>query len=382
MDKKTAIIHCGMDRDPQTGAAGVPLYLASTYHQPDVEAHQDFAYARVGNPTRGAVEKALADLEGGAAAFAFSSGMAAIASSFLLFKPGDHLIVAEALYGGTFTALTKLYRDWGLDVSFVDMTDLDTVKRAIRPATKCLYAETPSNPLLAVTDLAGVAAIAKEHGLLTMIDNTFATPYLQTPMDYGFDLVLHSATKALNGHSDVLGGFIVARTPELAKRIHFLQIAFGAVLGVSDSWLLLRGLRTLAVRMEAAQDNAAYLAQKFSEMPEVKNVYYPTLPGHPGRDIHMRQARGGGAVLSFELENGTVAREFLRRVKLPLVAVSLGGIESIMSYPVTMSHANMPDEERKRRGITDALIRFSVGLESRDDLLADFSAALAASRHA
>ncbi|SBV93738.1 Cystathionine beta-lyase MetC [uncultured delta proteobacterium] len=380
MDKKTAIIHCGVDRDPQTGAAGVPLYLASTYHQPDVAEHQEYAYSRVSNPTRGAVEKALAELEGGAAAFAFSSGMAAIASSFLLFRPGDHVLVADALYGGTFTALTKLFSNWGLEATFVDMTDLDAVKKAIRPATKCLYIETPSNPHLAITDLAGVAAIAREYGLLTMIDNTFATPYLQTPMEFGFDLVLHSATKFLNGHSDVLGGFIVARTPELAQRIHFLQVAFGAVLGVSDSWLLLRGLRTLAVRMEASQASAAVLAQKLSELPEVKAVFYPTLPGHPGRDIHMRQARGGGAVLSFELRDGAMAREFLRRVTLPLVAVSLGGVESIMSYPVTMSHGRMPEEERLRRGITDSLIRFSVGLEAPEDLLADITAALAACR--
>lgn len=382
MDRKTLIIHSGTDRDPQTGAAGVPLYLASTYHQPDVDFPPDSVYARVGNPTRGAVEKALADLEGGVAAFAFSSGMAAIASSFLLFKPGDHLVVAEALYGGTFTALTELFHSWGLEADFVDMGDLDAVRRAIRPATKCLYVETPSNPLLSITDLAAIAAIAKEYGLLTMIDNTFATPYLQTPMAFGFDLVLHSATKALNGHSDVLGGFVVARTPELAKRVHFLQVAFGAVLGVFDSWLLLRGLRTLAVRMEAAQANAAFLAEKLAELPEVKHVYYPTLPGHPGRDIHMRQARGGGAVLSFELDNGALAREFLRRVKLPLVAISLGGIESIMSYPATMSHARMPETERRRRGISDSLIRFSVGLESREDLLADIADALAASRHA
>ena len=380
MDRKTRVIHCGMDRDPQTGAAGVPLYLASTYHQPDVSAPQEHAYSRVSNPTRGAVEKALADLEGGAGAFAFSSGMAAIASAFLLFRPGDHLLVADALYGGTFTALTQLFNDWGLEATFVDMGDLEAVKKNIRPATKCLYVETPSNPLLSITDFAGIAAIAREHGLLTMIDNTFATPYLQTPMAFGFDLVLHSATKFLNGHSDVLGGFIVARTPELAKRIHFLQVAFGAVLGVSDSWLLLRGLRTLAVRMEAAQATAVFLAQKLSELPEVKAVYYPTLPGHPGRDIHIRQARGGGAVLSFELQSGEMAREFLRRVTLPLVAVSLGGVESILSYPVTMSHSMMPEEERLRRGITDTLIRFSVGLESGEDLLADITAALAACR--
>ncbi len=379
MDTRTKVIHCGMDRDPQTGAVGVPLYLASTYHQPDVAVQQDFVYARRGNPTRGAVEKALADLEGGAQAFAFSSGMAAIASAFLIFKPGDHILVADDLYGGTFTALTKLFSKWGLLSSFVDMTDLDAVRKAIRPETKGLYVETPSNPLLAITDLAAVAAIAKEHGLLSMIDNTFATPYLQTPIAFGFDIVLHSATKALNGHSDVLGGFIVARTPELAERIQFVHVAFGAVLGVSDSWLILRGLRTLAVRMEAAQANAAILAGKLAALPEVKAVYYPGLPGHPGRDIHMRQARGGGAVLSFELRDGATAREFLRRVKLPLVAVSLGGVESILSYPWTMSHAAMPEKERLRRGITDALIRFSVGLESGDDLWADITGALAAS---
>ncbi|MDR2076027.1 MAG: aminotransferase class I/II-fold pyridoxal phosphate-dependent enzyme [Desulfovibrio sp.] len=377
MRKETVIIHGGMDRDPHTGASGVPQYLSSTYHQEDVLDHQGYDYARSGNPTREALEKAVAGLEGGAGASAFASGIAAVAAAFILLRPGDHILLPRAVYGGTYRLLNTIFARWGLGHDFVDFTDPDAVRRAVTPATRVLFLETPSNPLLKIIDLRAMVAIARERDLMTMADNTFASPWLQRPLELGFDLVLHSATKFLNGHSDVLGGLAVARTPELAERIYFIQNAMGAVLGVSDSWLVLRGLRTLAVRMEASQKSAQTLAETLSTWPQIRKVYYPGLPRHPGRDIHFSQASGAGAVISFELADKESARNFLRRVRLPLVGVSLGGVESILSYPATMSHAAMPEAERRAQGVTDGLIRLSVGLESPDDLLEDFRQALA-----
>ncbi|MDR1360563.1 MAG: PLP-dependent aspartate aminotransferase family protein [Deltaproteobacteria bacterium] len=376
MRKETAIIHGGMDRDPHTGACGVPLYLSSTYHQADVLEHQGYDYVRSGNPTREALEKAVAGLEGGAGASAFASGIAAIAAAFTLLQPGDHILLPNAIYGGTYRLLNTVFARWGLRYDFADFSDPDRVRRAVTPATRVLFVETPSNPLLKIIDLRAMAAIAEEHGLMTMADNTFAGPYLQRPLELGFDLVLHSLTKFLNGHSDVLGGLAVARTPDLAQRVHAVQNAMGAVLGVSDSWLALRGLRTLAVRMEASQKNAMLLAETMASWPEISKVHYPGLPGHPGRDIHFSQASGAGAVISFELADRESVRHFLRKVRLPLVGVSLGGVESILSYPATMSHASMPAAERAAQGVTDGLIRLSVGLESPDDLLEDFQQAL------
>ncbi len=376
MDNKTRVIHCGIDRDPFTGASSVPVYHASTFHQPDMDAPGAYHYIRSGNPTREALEQAVAELEGGHAAFAFSSGMAAISSAFMIFAPGDHLVVTEDIYGGTFRALKTMFARWGLTCTFVDFSRPECIEEAITPQTKAIYAETPSNPLLKITDLRAVAAIAKKNGLLTIIDNTFCTPYLQRPLEFGYDIVLHSGTKFLNGHSDVLAGLAVARTPEIAERLYNVQSGFGAVLGVQDCWLLLRGLRTLAVRMDAAQANAGVLARALTELPGVRRVYYPTLEGHPGRDIHLSQASGGGAMISFELEDSRTVKNFLRSVRLPFVGVSLGGVEALLSYPVMMSHASMPKEERDRLGISDSLIRFSVGLESPEDILADFRQAL------
>lgn len=376
MDSKTRVIHCGIDKDPFTGASSVPVYHASTFHRPDMDAPGAYSYVRGGNPTRAALEQAVAELEGGHAAFAFSSGMAAISSVFMIFAPGDHLVVTEDIYGGTFRALTTMFARWGLTTTFVDASRPECIEQAITPDTKAIYVETPSNPLLKITDLRAVAAIARKRGLLTIIDNTFCTPYLQRPIEFGYDIVLHSATKFLNGHSDVLAGLAVARTPETAERLYTVQNGFGAVLGVQDSWLLLRGMRTLAVRMDAAQANAAILAHSLAELPGVHQVYYPTLAGHPGRDIHLSQASGGGAVISFELKDKEAVKTFLRSVRLPFVGVSLGGVEGLLSYPAMMSHASMPAKERERLGISDALIRFSVGLESPADILDDFRQAL------
>ena len=376
MDLQTRIVHAGFDRDPLTGASSVPLYQASTYSQKDPEHPGRFDYIRSGNPTREALEKTLAELEGGATGLAFASGMAATSSVLLLFRPGDHLIVGMDVYGGTFRVLDQLFSRWGLRTSFVDTTAAANIKAAIEPATRAIFVETPSNPLLSVTDLSAVAAIARERKLLAIADGTFATPFLQRPLEFGFDVVVHSATKFLNGHSDVLAGAAIIREAELGGRLKFIQNAFGAVLGVQDSWLLLRGLKTLGARLEAEQKTAHWLACRLAELPGVARVRYPLLPGHPGKEIHERQASGGGAVLSFELADCGMTMAFLRNLRLPLLSVSLGGVESIVTHPATMSHASMPPAERERRGIGEGLIRMSVGLESGEDLLADIRQAL------
>lgn len=376
MNRRTRLIHTGQDRDPRTGASSMPIYQTSTYHQPDPEHLGAYDYARSDNPTREALEHAVAALEGGARGLAFGSGMAAIASSLMLFEPGDHLLVGRDVYGGTYRALTTLFRKWRLEAEFVDAADPDAVRRAVRPGTRGLFVETPANPLLQITDLAAMAQIAREHGLLSIADNTFMTPYRQRPLELGFDLVVHSATKFIGGHSDVVAGLAVAREAELGRRLRFIQNAFGAILGPQDAWLVQRGLRTLAVRLDAQQATATRLAAWLGARKDIHRVHHPSLDRHPGRDVHARQADGPGAVVSFELADGPAAVAFLKAVRLPLVGVSLGGVETILSYPATMSHAAMPRPERLARGIGDGLVRLSAGLESFEDLAADLGAAL------
>ncbi len=368
----TQLIHGSHTFDPATGALGVPVYQTSTFAQHSLDNFGKYDYARSGNPTRDALEEAIARLEGGTRAFAFASGMAAICSTFLLFAPGDHLVVCEDVYGGTFRALTRLFGQWGLTVTFVDATDTAAIGAAVRPETRALYLETPSNPLLKITDLRGAVAIAKAKGLLTLVDNTFMTPYLQRPLELGCDIVLHSGTKFLNGHSDVICGFAVVKDADLGNRLAFIQNAFGAILGPQDCWLVLRGLRTLKIRMEESQRNAERLAAWLVAQPRVTRVYYPGLAAHPGSAIHLGQSDGPGAVLSFELDSFELTRKLLEGIELAAFAVSLGGVESILSYPARMSHAAMPPEERAARGISDTLMRLSVGLEDPDDLIADF----------
>jgi cysteine-S-conjugate beta-lyase len=380
MDERTKVIHAGPDRDPRTGASSIPIYQTSTYAQKDPEQFGPYDYARSDNPTREAVEQAIATLEGGARGLAFASGMAAISSALLLLSPGDHVVVSEDVYGGAYRVLTTVFRRWGLTVTFVDTADVDRVKAAITPATRALYVETPSNPLLRISDLAALGALARERDLLAMMDNTFMTPYLQRPLAFGFDIVLHSGTKFLGGHSDLVAGLAVARTEELGRQLKQIQNSVGAILGPHDSWLLLRGIKTLAARLDLQQRTAATVAAAVAALPGVLRVHYPGLPDHPGRAVHERQARGPGAVLSFELESGHITKAFLRALRLPLLAVSLGGVESIASYPVTMSHAAMPPDERARRGITDGLVRLSVGLEAPEDLVADIERALKQAR--
>jgi cystathionine beta-lyase len=297
--------------------------------------------------------------------------MAAISSTLLLFRPGDHLVVCEDVYGGTFRVLTRLFSQWGLTVTFVDATDTAAIAAAIVPNTKGLYLETPSNPLLKITDLRAAAALARERGIITMVDNTFMTPYLQRPLELGCDIVLHSGTKFINGHSDVVCGFAVVKDEQLARKLGFVQNSFGAVLGPQDCWLTLRGLKTLKVRMEESQKSAQQVADWLDKQPEVTRVYYPGLPGHPGAAVHAAQSSGPGAVLSFELASYELTKRVLEGVELAAFAVSLGGVESIISYPAKMSHAAMPPAERAGRGISDTLVRLSVGLEDAADLICD-----------
>ncbi len=372
----TLLVHQGTDRDPATGAAAVPIYQASTYHHPGGEPGA-YDYARSGNPSRAQVEEAIALLEGGVAGFAYASGMAAIGSALALLRSGDHLVAPNDLYGGTWRYLTRVLPQQGIAVSFVDTADLQTVEEAIRPATRAIFVETPSNPLFNITDLRGIAEIGRRRGLITLLDNTFMTPLLQRPLELGIDVSIHSATKFLGGHSDLLAGLVTTSSPELAKRLKGFQNAFGAVLAPFDAFLLCRGLKTLKVRMEAAQLGAGGLAQRLAEHPAVARVWYPGLAGFPGRERHFAQASGPGAVLSFELKGRAQVAPLLERVRLPIIAPSLGGVETILTHCWSMSHAAIPAPDKERLGIGETLMRLSVGIEDVEDLWDDLSAALA-----
>lgn len=376
MKLSTRLIHGGPTVDPATGALGVPIYQISTYRQSSAEQFGKYDYARGDNPTREAVEEVVANLEGGSRCLAFASGMAAISTTLMIFSPGDHLVVCDDVYGGAYRVLSTIFSRMGISSTFVDATDLTAIEAAIRPETKGLYLETPSNPLLKVTDLRGAAAIAKRHGMITLVDNTFMTPYLQRPLELGCDIVLHSGTKFLNGHSDVICGFSVTNDHELGKRIRYIQNAFGTGLGPQDSFLTLRGIKTLKVRMDQSQRNTQAIVDHLKNHPRVKAVHYPGLTEHPGHDLHASQADGPGAVFSFELDSYETTRRLLENAHLAAFAVSLGGVESIISYPARMSHAAVPPEERLRKGISDTLVRLSVGLEDPDDLLADLLQAM------
>ncbi|MCK2019150.1 cystathionine beta-lyase [Peribacillus frigoritolerans] len=373
---ETKLLHNQHKFDPATGGVSVPIQHASTFHQSDIDQFGKYDYSRSGNPTREALEDIIAELEEGTHGFAFSSGMAAISTAFLLLSAGDHIVISEDVYGGTFRMVTSVLNRFNIEHTFVDMTDLESVKAAVQPNTRAIYIETPSNPLLKVTDIQAVCDIAKKAGALSFVDNTFLTPALQKPLNLGADVVLHSATKFLSGHSDVVAGLAVVKDPELAARLGSLQNSFGAVLGVQDAWLVMRGLKTLSVRMDHSQKGAEKIAAYLKEQPLVKKVYYPGLADHPQHAIQKGQSLGAGAVLSFELESEEIFRSFVNTVELPVFAVSLGAVESILSYPAKMSHAAMPADEREKRGITNSLLRLSVGLENPDDLIKDFEAAL------
>jgi cysteine-S-conjugate beta-lyase len=373
---ETKLLHNPYKFDPHTGAVSVPIHHAATFHQPSIDHFGKYDYGRSLNPTREALEETIAALEEGARGFAFSSGMAAISTAFLLLSKGDHVIISEDVYGGTFRMVTEVLSRFGIDHTFVDMTDLDAVKAAVLSNTKLFYVETPSNPLLKVTDITAISNLAKQHDALTFVDNTFLTPAFQKPLLLGADIVLHSATKFLSGHSDVVAGLAVVKDEKLAERLAFLQKAFGAVLGVQDSWLVLRGLKTLSVRLQQSTTSAQKVAEFLAGNPFIKKVFYPGLKDHPQYELQQKQSSSAGAVLSFELENENAVRHFIENIKIPVFAVSLGAVETIISYPAKMSHAAMPEEERKKRGISNSLLRLSLGIENTDDLIRDFSFAL------
>ncbi|MDR1239851.1 MAG: PLP-dependent aspartate aminotransferase family protein [Treponema sp.] len=373
----TLLIHSGHETDPATGALGVPVFQTSTFDQGDLSKEREFDYARSGNPTRKALEETIAALEGGGRGYAFGSGIAAISSALGIFSAGDHIVAAGDIYGGSYRLLNTFYKRWGLEHTAVDTGDPENIRRAIQPNTRAVFLETPSNPLLKITDLRACAAVAKETGLLTIVDNTFMTPLLQRPIELGADIVIHSATKFLGGHSDVISGLAVCATEALGKRVYAVQNGFGAIPGPWDIWLVIRGIKTLKVRLEAQQKTAGILSRRLREHPHVEAVYYPGLEDHPGKAIHDAQASGAGAVFSFKTKTREQALRFLGTVKYAAAAVSLGGVETIASYPVRMSHASIPPAERERLGITDTLIRISTGLEEAEDLIEDFENALA-----
>lgn len=364
------------DSEVKTGAVNVPIYLSSTFHQGDFEDFGPYDYSRSGNPTRDALEKTIAELEGGTRGLAFASGIAAISSAFMLLSSGDHIVITEDVYGGTFRFITEVLPRFGIEHTFADFTNIEAISNSIQPNTKLLYIETPSNPCLGITDIAAVVELAKSNGCLTFLDNTFMTPVYQRPLDLGVDIVLHSATKFLSGHSDIIAGLAVTKDEDLGKRLAFIQNSFGAILGAQDSFSLIQGIKTLSVRFEKSARSAGKVANYLNGHDLVEKVFFPGLSTHPGYETHNKQSSSAGAVLSFRLPNRSIAKAFIDNVKIPVFAVSLGGVESILSYPAQMSHASMPKAEREKRGITDGLIRFSVGLEDVDDLIADFEQAL------
>lgn len=375
---ETALIH-GAVREgfaDKKGAVNVPMYLSSTFHQESIDDFGEYDYARSGNPTRAALEKAIAELEGGHRGFAFATGMAAVSACFMILSAGDHIVITEDVYGGTYRFVTKVLPRFGITHTFVDFTDIEAIKAAVKPETKLIYLETPSNPTLGITDIRAVVDIAKANGAMTFLDNTFMTPLHQRSLEMGVDVVIHSATKFLSGHSDILAGLVVAKDEALSDRIYFIQNSFGSVLGVQDCYTLIQNMKTTAVRFNEESRVAMRIAEFLAAHPLVENVYYPGLKTHPGYEIHASQSTSAGAVLSFTLPSYTIAKVFVEAMKIPVFAVSLGGVESILSYPAKMSHAAMEPEERAKRGITDGLLRFSVGLENEDDLLEDFKQAL------
>ncbi|MBQ8971579.1 MAG: PLP-dependent transferase [Clostridia bacterium] len=377
---ETVLIHGGIFGDPLTRSVNVPIYQTSTFQQTALEGHPQWEYARTGNPTRAALEALIAELEGGTAGFAFGSGMAAITAVLQLFQSGDRILISTNVYGGTYRVLNKVFNAFGLSSEMIDMSSAESIESRITPDTRAILLESPANPLMTVTDIALVANVAKAHGILTIVDNTFMTPYLQKPLELGADIVVHSATKYLGGHSDLVAGLAVTKDAALAERLAFIQNATGGVLGPFDSFLLIRGIKTLAVRMDRHVENAERIARWLGKHPAIKHIYYPGLEGAQGYDIQKRQAKNGGAMISFELQPEYDTREFFKALKLVSLAESLGGVESLACHPATMTHASIPKNVRERVGITDSLIRLSVGIEHAEDLIADVEQAIEASK--
>jgi cystathionine gamma-lyase len=375
----TRAIHGGQSPDPTTGAVMPPIYATSTYAQASPGVHQGYEYSRTQNPTRGAYERCIADLEGGSRGFAFASGMAATATLLELLDTGSHVVAMDDLYGGSFRLFERVRRrSAGLDFTFADLSDPQAAAAAIGPKTRMLWIETPTNPLLKLVDIPAVAASARGRGILVVVDNTFATPWIQRPLELGADIVMHSATKFLNGHSDMVGGVAVVADTELAERIAFLQNAIGAVGGPFDSFLALRGLKTLPLRMRQSSESAQRIAEWLEKHPRVERVLYPGLPSHPQHELARRQmARGGSGIVTIFLKGSLAeSRRFLERLEVFTLAESLGGVESLVDHPAIMTHASVPPEARAKLGISDSLVRLSIGIEDTDDLVADLESAL------
>lgn len=377
MRAKTKLIHAGIVGDETTGAVSTPIYQVSTYKQEAVGKFKGYEYSRTGNPTRHALEVLISELEGGVAGFAFASGMAATSSVMMLFGKGDHVILTDDVYGGTFRVISKVLNRFGIEATFVDTGDISNVEAAIKENTKAIFLETPTNPLLKVTDIEGIAKLGKEKGLLTIVDNTFMTPYFQQPIALGADIVVHSATKYLGGHSDVVAGLVVVNSDQLATDLHFVQNSVGAVLGPQDSWLLMRGIKTLGIRMEEHNVNAQRIAEFLNNHEAVSNVFYPGIATHPGHELMKKQTTGFGGMISFDVGSAEKADELLAKLRFFTLAESLGAVESLISVPARMTHASIPSERRAELGITDGLVRISVGIEDVEDLLDDLTQALA-----
>jgi len=378
MKIESRLAQIGSQNDPHTGAVSFPIYQSTAFRHPKLGQSTGFDYSRTKNPTRAVLEAAAADLESGDAGFATSSGMAALQIVFSLFNQGDHLLVSLDLYGGTYRLLEQVMSRFGVTATYIDTNDLDALESHRKPNTKAVLIETPTNPLMMVTDLAKVSAWSKRNGLLTIVDNTLLTPFFQRPIELGADIVVHSATKYLGGHNDVLAGLIVTKGEKLSADVAFLHNSIGAVLGPQDSWLLMRGMKTLALRMERHQANATRIAEWLKAHPSVEEVYYPALPHHPGHDIQKAQSSGNTGIFSFRMKDARTIEPILRHIQLIAFAESLGGAESLMTYPAVQTHADIPEDIRRAVGVDDRLLRFSVGLEHAEDLIEDLKQAIEA----
>jgi cystathionine beta-lyase/cystathionine gamma-synthase len=374
----TDAIHAGVEPDPVTGSVMTPIYQTSTYVYVSPGKSTGYDYARTINPTRSALEANLKTLEGGRAAYAFASGMAAISAVMTLLRAGDHVVVSHNVYGGTYRLFARVLEDYGLAFTYVDTSKIENIEKALRKTTRMVYVETPTNPIMILTDIAQVARLCRDRGLISVVDNTFLTPYLQRPLDLGADIVVHSMTKYLNGHSDCVGGAAILAKDEHAERIKFVQNSVGAILSPFDSWLVLRGIKTLPLRMRTHDESGLVVARHLEEHPKVERVLYPGLPSHPQHDLARRQTRGSGGMISFYLKSDETAARFFAPLKLCALAESLGGIETLICQPSTMTHASVPAEDRRRMGLTDSLVRLSVGCEDVEDILADLDRGLAA----
>ncbi|HEX2925145.1 MAG TPA: PLP-dependent aspartate aminotransferase family protein [Ruminiclostridium sp.] len=376
----TLLIHGGIDGDERTGAVSVPIYQTSTYRQIELGQHRGYEYSRTGNPTREALESLIRELEGGEAGFAFASGMAAITAVLLLLKSGDKVIISNNVYGGTFRVLDKVFKNFGLEYEIADTSDIAEVEKKVNSGVAAVIVESPANPLLTITDIRKVAEVAGKNGALTIVDNTFMTPYLQRPLELGADIVIHSATKYLGGHSDVIAGLVVVKDAEIAARLKFLQNATGGVLPPFDSWLLLRGIKTLAVRLDRHIENSGYVVDFLKDHEGVTKIYYPGLETSVGYETHKKQAYGPGAMISFVLSDDYDINLFFKNVKLITLGESLGGVESLVSHPASMTHASIPYEIRQKVGIVDNLIRLSVGIEEKEAIINDLKNAFEKAR--